>query len=161
MQNQRAFNFGRTHAMARYVDDIVDAAGDPVISVLVAAAAVAREVLALVSAEIGLDEAFVIAVDRPRLTGPASGDAQIALCRTVQNMAFIVDQLRAHTEERPSRAARFHVVRAGQGGDHAATGFGLPPGVYDRQFPPADSLVIPAPRLGIDRLAHAAQQTER
>jgi hypothetical protein len=36
------------------VDHVIDAAGDPVVAVLVAAAAVAGEVLALVGGEIGL-----------------------------------------------------------------------------------------------------------
>ena len=46
MRDQRAFDFGGAEAMAGDVDDVVDAAGDPVIAVVVAAAAVAGEVLA-------------------------------------------------------------------------------------------------------------------
>ena len=46
MRDQRALDFGRAHAVARHVDDVVDAAGDPVIAVRVAAAAVAGEILA-------------------------------------------------------------------------------------------------------------------
>jgi hypothetical protein len=40
------------------VDHVVDAAGDPVIAVGVAAAAVAGEVFSGIGAEIGLDEAL-------------------------------------------------------------------------------------------------------
>ena len=42
--DQRRFDLGRAHAVAGDVDDVVDAAGDPVVAVLVAAAAVAGEV---------------------------------------------------------------------------------------------------------------------
>src|SRR6185312_10091621 len=49
-------------AVAADVDHVVDAAGDPVVAVLVAARAVAGEVVAGVGAEIGLDEALVVAV---------------------------------------------------------------------------------------------------
>src|SRR3546814_6591389 len=44
--------------------------------------------------------------------------------------------------------------------DHDAAGFGLPPGVDDRQFLVADDLVIPHPRFRIDRLADAAEQPQ-
>ena len=45
VSNERAFDFGRADAVAGDVDHVVDAAGDPVIAVLVAAAAVAGEIL--------------------------------------------------------------------------------------------------------------------
>ncbi len=44
--DERALDLGRAHAVAGDVDDVVDAAGDPVVAVGVAAAAVAGEVLA-------------------------------------------------------------------------------------------------------------------
>jgi hypothetical protein len=43
--HQRAFDFRGAHAVAGDVDHIIHAAGDPVIAVLVAAAAVAGEVV--------------------------------------------------------------------------------------------------------------------
>jgi hypothetical protein len=57
MGHQRAFDLGRAHAVARHVDR--RPAGDPVIAVLVAAAAVAGEIPALERGEIGLEEALV------------------------------------------------------------------------------------------------------
>jgi hypothetical protein len=59
------------------VDHVIDAAGDPVIAVFVAAAAVAGEVLALVGREVGLHEALVVAIDRAHLAGPAVGDDRL------------------------------------------------------------------------------------
>ena len=70
MRNECAFDFGGAEAVAGDVDDIIDAAGDPVIAVLVAAAAVAGEVLAGIGAEIGVDEALVIAIDGAHLARP-------------------------------------------------------------------------------------------
>ena len=70
MRDQRAFDFGGADAVAGDVDDVVDAAGDPVIAVLVAAAAVAGEIEARIGREIGLEEAAMIAPDRAHLAGP-------------------------------------------------------------------------------------------
>ena len=44
--NERALDLGRPHTMAGHVDYVVNAAGDPVISVGIAAAAIAGEILA-------------------------------------------------------------------------------------------------------------------
>src|SRR4051794_19127270 len=70
VRHQRAFDFGGTHAVAGDVDDVVDAPGDPVITVGIAPAAVAGEVLALVGREISLLEAGVVAIDRAHLARP-------------------------------------------------------------------------------------------
>src|SRR5690606_41341255 len=48
MADQRAFDFGCAHAVAGYVDHVIDATGDPQIAILVAAAAVATEIIALI-----------------------------------------------------------------------------------------------------------------
>ena len=70
MRDERALDFRRAHAVAGDVDDVVDAAGDPVIAVGVAPAAVAGEVLAGIGGEIGVHEALVVAENRARLAGP-------------------------------------------------------------------------------------------
>src|SRR3546814_6854423 len=75
------FHLRRAHAVAGDVDHVVDPTSDPVIVVLVAAAAVAAEILAVVGRKIGLNEAVVVAMEGTRLAGPASGDAPIALGR--------------------------------------------------------------------------------
>src|SRR3546814_9246276 len=93
---------------------------------------------------------------RPRLSGPAVRDAEVAFGRAAgvlvdEHTALGIDQLRADAEEGLARAARLHRVRAGQGGDHDPAGLGLPPGIDDGDAALADGLMIPAPRLGIDR----------
>ncbi len=70
MSNERTFHLGGAETMARYVNDIVDAAGDPVITVLVAPASVTRKILAGIGLEVGVDEALMVPIDRAHLTGP-------------------------------------------------------------------------------------------
>src|SRR5690606_31348692 len=75
--HQRAFDLRRAHAVAGDVQHVVHAAGDPVIPVPVAAAAVAGEVFAGVGAEIGLEEAGVVSPQGAGLTGPTVGDDEV------------------------------------------------------------------------------------
>ena len=83
------------------VDHVIDAAGDPVEAVLVAAAAVTCEVVAFVGREVSLNEALVIAVDRAHLARPAVGDDQVAGGGAFQHVAFVIDEFRLDAEERP------------------------------------------------------------
>src|SRR5438105_4681434 len=85
------------------LDEVIDAAGDPVITVGVAAAAVAGKILALVSREIGLLEAGVIAIDRAHHPRPRLADAEIARGFAVLHLAVGIDDLRHHAEERQRR----------------------------------------------------------
>src|SRR3546814_9083240 len=54
VQHQRAFDLRRAHVVARHVDDVIDAAGDPIIAVLVPPRPVAGGVFAGKGGEIGL-----------------------------------------------------------------------------------------------------------
>src|SRR4030081_1451939 len=80
--------------------------GDPVIAVSIAPAAVAGEILAGISLEVGVDEALVVAVDRAHHARPGIGDAQIARGGAVELLALGIDDLRDHAEERVRRRAR-------------------------------------------------------
>ena len=103
----------------RDVDHVVDPAGDPVIAVLVAAAAVAGEIFARIGGEIGLEEAVVIAPDGAHLARPALRDDQIALGRAVQHLALGIDE---SAGRRPGSGMvaepGLEVGRAGQRRDH-------------------------------------------
>ncbi len=79
MRDQRALDLGGAEAVAGDVEHVIDAAGDPVIAVLVAAAAVAGEIVALVLGEIGVDEALMVAIDGAHLARPAVLDGEHAL----------------------------------------------------------------------------------
>src|SRR5205814_6849922 len=142
------------------VDDVIDAPGDPVIAVGVAAAAVAGEILAFIGREIGLLEAGVVAIDGAHHPRPGFGDAEIALAFAAQNIAVGIDDLRLHTEERLGRRTRLEFGGAGQRRDQNAAGLGLPPGIDDRAAAVADHVMIPLPRFRVDRLADAAEQPQ-
>ena len=76
--DQGALDLGGAEAVAGDVDHVVDAAGDPVVAVVVAAAAVAGEVEPGKAGEVGLVEAFVVAPDGPRLARPGAVETEIA-----------------------------------------------------------------------------------
>ena len=133
MRDQRALDFRGAEAMAADVDDVVDAAGDPVVAVGIAAAAVAGEIHAGIGLEIGVDEALVVAVHRAHLPGPRIEQHQVAF-----GLAFEQSRRSASTSAGCTpknglrRRARLGVGHARQRRDHDAAGFGLPPGVDDR-----------------------------
>ena len=171
VQNQRAFDLSRAHAVTRYVDDVIDAASDPPVIVRVAPAAVACKILAFIGREIGLHKAVVVAVHGARLPRPAVRDAQIArrvaaplftngITFLSNHSAIRIDQLRADAKERAACAARLHSVRTGQCRYHHTAGLSLPPSIDDGEFSFADGRMIPAPCLWIDRFADCAKQPQ-
>src|SRR5262249_20677364 len=82
--DQGALDLGGAQPVAGDVDDVVHAAGDPVVAVRIASRAVAGEVLAGIGREVGGEEALVVAVDRAHLARPAVGDAEVAAGRALQ-----------------------------------------------------------------------------
>ena len=160
VRDERALDFRRADAMAGDVHHVVHAAGDPPVAVLVAARAVAGEVLAAEVREIGVDESLVVAVDRAHLAGPAVEQHEIALGRALEDLAVAVHERRPHAGQRQRRGTRLQQRRAGQRRDQDAAGLGLPPGVHDRAAPVADDAVIPLPGFRVDRLADGAEQAQ-
>src|SRR5690606_34460371 len=70
VQHQGTFHLGGADTVAGDVDHIVDAPGDPVVAISVAASAVAGEVITGHGFEVGVDHALVVAVDAADLPGP-------------------------------------------------------------------------------------------
>src|SRR5258708_17609465 len=132
MRHQRALDLGGAEPMAGHVDDVVDPAGDPVIAVLVATRAVAREVLARMGLEIGVDETLMIAEHGAHLAGPRIRDAEIAARRAFEHLALRIHDLRNDAEERPRGRAGLEARGARQRRDKDAAGLRLPPGIDDR-----------------------------
>src|SRR5690606_40802694 len=91
MGHQRAFDFRRPHAMAGDVDHVIYPPGDPIISILIAAGAVAGEIKPRVIREVSLDEAFVIAVDCAHLARPAVLHAEHPRTWTFENITLVVN----------------------------------------------------------------------
>ena len=113
VRHERALDLGRAEAVARDVDHVVDSARDPVVAVFVAARAVAREVLAGILLEIGVDEALMIAVNGAHLAGPAVEQHEVAGRFAFEDLALLVDDRRPDAEEGLRRGARLQHRRAG------------------------------------------------
>src|SRR5271155_602811 len=160
MGDQRALDLGGAEAMAGDIDDIVDPPGQPVEPVLVAAGAITGKIQPGKMGEIGLDETPVIAKDRAHDPRPSVGDAEISFAGTVDDLAVVVDDDRLDAKERPRRRARLQRRRARDRGYQDAAGFGLPPGIDDRAALLADMIVVPQPRLGVDRFPDAAKDPQ-
>ena len=161
MRHQSALDLGGAEPMAGDVDDVVDATGDPVIAVGVAPAAIAGEVFAGIGLEVRVDEALVVAVDRAHHSRPGLDEAEVAGRGALQRLAVRVHDLRNDAEKRLGRRARLEPRRAGQRSDEDPAGFRLPPGIHDWAAAVAHHVVVPLPRLRIDRLAHGAKQPQR
>ena len=78
MGDQGAFHFRRSHTVAGDVDHVIDAPGDPVIPVRIAARPVTGGIHTVKSGKIGLYEPLMIAVNGPHLPRPGLLDNQIA-----------------------------------------------------------------------------------
>ena len=131
MRDQSAFDLGGAHAVTGHVDDVIDAAGDPVVAVLVAAAAVTREVVAFEGREVGLHEARMVANTVRDLAGPAIGDDRLP-CVAPSSSCLHCRRRRLHAEERQRGRTGLGGGGAGQRDDQDAAGFGLPERINDR-----------------------------
>ena len=75
-------------------------------------------------------------------------------------IAVLVEDDRVDAERGGPAGARLHRLEGGQGAAQEPAGLGLPPGVDDDRLALADLGVIPAPDLGLDRLAHGGHVLE-
>ena len=148
-------------AMAGDIHHVIHAAEQPVIAVGIHAAAVAGEIHVLVRGEIGVHEALVVAPGRAHDARPGRLDAELAAFVGVAFRAVVAQDHGLHAEEGAAGRAGLEGAHAGQGRDQMPAGLGLPPGVHDGTMRAANVLVIPHPRLGIDRLADRTEQAQR
>ena len=161
MADQRAFNFHRAQAVPGNVDDVINAAHDPEIAVLVAAGTVTGEVLAFDLAPVLGLKALVVTINGPNHARPGLSDHQQAANVGRQRAAVTVDDLRDNADERLRGRAGNGWRGAGEGRDHDGAGLGLPPGIDDRATLATDLAVVPHPGFGVDRLTDSAQQPQR
>mmetsp|Transcript_36706 Transcript_36706/g.86599 ORF Transcript_36706/g.86599 Transcript_36706/m.86599 type:complete len:397 (-) Transcript_36706:816-2006(-) len=163
VQHEGRLDLGGAQPVAAHVEHVVDAAGDPVVPIGVALAAVAREVLTAVRLEVGLEVARVVAVDRARDARPRLRHAEHTLDPVaLEDLARCgVDHHGPHAEHGERRGAGLHRSAAGQVGDHVPAGLSLPEGVDHDTALLAHLLKVPAPGLRVDRLAHRAEHAQR
>ena len=109
--------------------------------------------------KVGGLEALGVAEHAAQHAGPGILDDQVAAA-FLNGMALGADDGRVHAGQGLGGRARLERGGVGHGRDEDAAGLGLPPGVHDGQFIVADVLVVPHPGLGVDGLAHGAQDAQ-
>src|SRR5690606_5113126 len=132
----------------------------PDVTVLVALRTVAGEVEALEARPVGLLEALRVTPDAAQHARPRLVQDQVAALAVGVALTGVVEDVGADAGQRRLGGAGLGRGDAGQRRDHDRAGLGLPPGVHDRAAAATDHAVVPAPCLGVDRLAHAAQQAQ-
>ena len=70
MGDKRGFDLGGSHAVARHIQNIIHAPGDPEIAVFIAARTIAREIATREGGEIGFNESLMVTIDGPHLPRP-------------------------------------------------------------------------------------------
>ena len=161
----RVVHEGRLHlgggdAVPRDVHDVVYPAQQPEVPVLVDLGPVTGEVAALEAGPVGLQVPLRITPDATQHRRPGPGDREVTTAPG-DGLARIVHQLGEHAGNRLACRTRLRGRDARQRRDHVAAGLGLPPGVHDRAGSATDVLVVPDPRLGVDRLAYRPEHAQR
>ncbi len=159
--HEARLDLGGRDAVAGDVDHVVDAAHQPEVAVGVGLRAVAGEVhVAAEPAPVGLHEAVVVAPERAQHGRPRALQHQVAAAAARHLGALLVDDHRRDARQRVRGRTGLRGRDARQRRDHDRARLGLPPRVDDRAAAAADALVVPHPRLGVDRLADRAQQAQ-
>ena len=145
------------------VHDVVDAAEDPECAVVVVLGAVTGEVPAFfgVAGPVGVAVAVHVAPDAAEHRRPRLVEDEVAVAAGAEGLGVVVDDLRGDTGQWGHRGSGFGGGDTGEWGDHDRAGLGLPPGVDDGGFVAADDLSEPAPRFGVDGLAHRSEEADR
>ena len=112
VQHQRALDLSGAHSVPRHIEHIIDPAGDAQIAVFVPHCAIASEIIAGVSGEIGVDHPLVIAKNGADLGRPGSLDHQITRSSRFNLVALLVEQCGLHTKEGEAGEARLQRVRS-------------------------------------------------
>ena len=99
-----ALDLGGTEVVAADDDYVVNTAGDPVVAVLVASAAVAAEVLTREPREVGVEKPLMITVHAAHLAGPCLEHAEISgNAIALDDVAFVIDERRLDAKKRQGR----------------------------------------------------------
>ena len=102
----------------------------------------------------------MVTVDGAHLTGPTVRYDQIAFSHALKVFTFAIDYRGFDAEQRAGRGSRLEWCGSWQRADQNAPRLRLPPGVNDGATLFAHDMVVPLPRLRIDRLANSTQQAQ-
>src|SRR5690606_24533807 len=90
VKHQGALDLGGAHAVTGDVEHVVHPAGDPVVTIAIAARAIASEVVAGIGGKVGIQHALVVAEYAADLGGPGGLDHQTALTRALDLLALAI-----------------------------------------------------------------------
>src|SRR5437762_3382851 len=158
--HQGGLDLHRPDPVARDVDHVIDAAHEPEEPVLVHPRAVPGEVLARYLGPVDLPVPFRIVVQRLEHRGPRPPEDEISSLVDRYGLPFLVDDLRLDARERLRRGAGLRRRRSRERREQDHPGLRLPPRVDDRTSAPADRLLVPPPRLRVDRLADGPKEAQ-
>src|SRR5215510_5447686 len=166
----RGFDLLGAQPVPGHVDHVVHAAEDPVVPVRRPYRAITGEVgpvvpvlaarVLVVLGVVDLDEPLGLAPDRLHDARPGVADADVPGLAVGYLIPVLVVDGWVDADHRRAAAARLHRLQGRQRAAEEAAGLGLPPGVHDARLALADVLVVPAPDLGLDRLAHRGHVLE-
>ena len=147
------------------IDHVVDASQDAEVAVLRQQGAVAGEVwpvvpvlaalLPVVFGVIRRHESIRVSVDGLEDARPGVADRDVArLAAALRNrLGSFVEDLRKDAQHARAAASGLHRLEGGQGAAQEPAVLRLPPRVHDDRLVLPDLVVVPAPHLGLDRLA--------
>ena len=158
--DQRRLDLRRRDPVPGHVHHVVDPAEQPQVAVVVELGAVTGEVPTGEAAPVGLDVALRITPDAAQHPRPGTGEGEIAPAPP-DVLTGVVDQLGRHAGQRERGRTGLGGRRTGQRADHDPARLGLPPRVDDRAASAPDVLLVPHPRLGVDRLADRPEEPQR
>src|SRR5687767_11202962 len=107
MADEGAFDFGGADAVARDVEDVVDTADDPEVTVFVLTTTIAGEVAAGNFGPVDLFVAFGIAPEAAQHAGPGFADDEFAALPFRDGIALVIDDFGNDAEEWERGAAGF------------------------------------------------------
>ena len=158
MAHEGGLNLGVADPVSRDIEDVVCSSLDPEVAVLVHPGDVTGQVRVLEPAPVDVLVAVRVLVETSKHARPRLLYDEMA-ARARDGLAFLIVDLGGDARERLRGRARLQ-WRDGQRCDHEVARLSLPPRVHDRAVLLADELVIPHPRLGVDRLADRTQEPQ-
>src|SRR6185503_16041435 len=160
VRHQCALDFRSSQSMAANIDYIVDTAHYPEITIRITPRAVPRKVDPFDLRPVLLFVAFVVTPNSSQHRRPGPFDDQITALIRAHRPAVASHHIGLDPGERLRARTGLRRRRSRNRRDHDRAGFRLPPRIDDRASLFSDHFAIPHPRLGVDRFANRAEQTQ-